>query len=351
MGLDRDRGVALLRAYFPAKGTFGQGTIGFDHIAKDYTNSGTTCGYPTHWMLWRLGCSEKSLVNRYEPDTDFTYTDSANLSKIFHSHAFVNLLTNQSAREQFLSGAIYPKPGDTIFISTGEVMVDVTTTNKDGVKETHQEKRWKEHVYQVLGGKTGSAKGKMTWEVANSGQGEQGKQNAQILDARGVEKRGDAWYDTKDSRQFYGWLDIDKLSAGNAPNVPKDDPLAMHSSDSSAGPPKQDSVIGVWKLDNGQCYMFYKGHRVFRLASSNLQMITEAGFWFPMYGELRVKWPSKMALEVMKINGNFASVQTDLLTHKAVKTLTTGVVMNTFQENRGSGVSDKAQQTTMAGRG
>ena len=350
MGLDRERGVALLRAYFPAKGTFGQGTIGFDHIVKDYTNSGTTCGYPTHWMLWRLGCSEKSLVNRYEPDTDFTYTDGANLSKIFHNYAFVNVLSNKSAREQFLSGAIYPKPGDTIFISTGEVLVDVTTTNKAGVKETHKEKRWKEHVYQVLGGKTGSAKDKMTWEVANSGQGLVGKQEAEILGSRGVEKRGDAWYDTKDSRQFYGWLDIDKLPGGNAPKVPKDDPLAAHSSDSSAGPPTPDSVIGVWSLSNGQCYMFYKGHRVFRLAPGNLQVIIDAGFWYPQYGEIRVKWESKTALDVFRINGTSASVQSEDGNLTAVKTLTSGVVMSSFQESRGGGVSGKGRQTTMAGR-
>ena len=349
MGLDRDRGVALLRAYFPAKGTFGQGTIGFDHIAKDYTNIGTTCGYPTHWMLWRLGCTEKSLVNRYEPDTEFTYTNSENLSKIFHSQAFVNVLSNKSAQEQFLSGAIRPEPGDTIFISTGEVMVDVTTKVGDK-SETHKEKRWKEHVYQVLKWKSGTAKDKIMWEVANSGQGAEGKQSAEILDARGVTYRGGAWYDTNDQRQFYGWLDISKLPAGNAPKVPKDDPLAAHSSDSSAGPPTPDSVIGVWSLSNGQCYMFYKGHRVFRLAPGNLQMIIDAGFWYPQYGEIRVKWESKTALDVFRMNGTFASVQSEEGNLTAVKTLTSGVVMSSFQENRGSGVSGKGRQTTTAGR-
>jgi hypothetical protein len=309
-------------------------------------------------MLWRLGCSEKSLVNRYEPDTDFTYTDSANLSRIFHSHAFVNVLASQSAREQFLSGAIAPKKGDTIFISDGLKMVNVMNRDKKGVpildehkKPTyHQEERYVEHVYQVLSVKGGTARDKIMWEVANSGQGEQGKQSAQIIDGRGVEKRGDAWYDTKDSRQFYGWLDIDKLSAGTAPKVPKDDPLAAHSADSSAGPPAPDNVIGVWSLSNGQCYMFYKGHRVFRLASGNLQMFVDAGFWYPEFGEIRVKWESKTALDVIKIKGDAASVQSEDGNLTAIKTLTTGIVMNTFHENRGSGVSDKARQTTTAGR-
>lgn len=348
MGLDRTRAVQLLTSYFPASGeAFGQGTIGFDHIVKDYGNSGTTCGFPTHWLLWRLGCNDESLVNRYEPDTNLKYTDSQNISKIHNSHAFISL-ENKMNREQFLSGAICPQPGDTLFISDGKKTYEKKVKQKDGSETTTMVTQWDEHVYQVVGDKNGTARDTVKWKVANAGMGERGKQSGKLLPARGVYYSNGEWFDTNDKRKLVGWLNLDRLSAGTAPGSPLWDPLAEVSTSPSDGPPTPANVIGVWKLSTDQYYMFYKGHRVFRVASSNLKMIVESGYWYPSMSKITIKWESLMS-ESMVISGDAAVGQDDFGMYTAVKTITTAHVMSTYHQNRGDSVNDKARQATVAG--
>ena len=69
MGLDRDYVKQLCELYFPVYGKmFPFCTVGMDHICKNFGNLGTTCGYLTHWLLWKAGCWQMELVNRTEPD-------------------------------------------------------------------------------------------------------------------------------------------------------------------------------------------------------------------------------------------------------------------------------------------
>src|SRR5436305_6156829 len=59
--------------------------IGFDHIAKNYgEGAGTTCGFLPHWLLWRLGCRDATLVNRTCRGEGFRFRISENLM-IFQS--------------------------------------------------------------------------------------------------------------------------------------------------------------------------------------------------------------------------------------------------------------------------
>lgn len=54
---------------------------GFDNLAKDYGQGmGTTCGFLPHYLLWRFGCTDSTLVNRSEPQEGFTYRIGENLS-------------------------------------------------------------------------------------------------------------------------------------------------------------------------------------------------------------------------------------------------------------------------------
>jgi hypothetical protein len=55
--------------------------VGFDNLAKDYgQGQGTTCGFLPHWLLWRFGCTDTTLVNRSEPPEGFRYRIGENLS-------------------------------------------------------------------------------------------------------------------------------------------------------------------------------------------------------------------------------------------------------------------------------
>jgi hypothetical protein len=334
MGLDRQQAVQLLTSYFPVTGTFGQGQIGFDHIAKDYGGSGTTCGFPTHWVLWRLSCDDSALVNRYEPDTGFTYTDGENLSKIAGHSAFVRLDNSKNNREQFLNGSIRPRPGDTIFITGGK------KTDAKG------KEKYDEHVYMVIGEPTGSAKDKIEWPVTNSGMGEEGKQKGKIISARGVSRKGGEWKDTLDGRTLLGWLDIDKLNAGTNPNVPSWDFLAAHSLEPSSGPPRAENVIGVWKISkpySDSFYVFYKGHRVFRVASGNLSIFTDKGVWFPQAGKIFIYWESLLA-DGLTIIGESGVGRDDFSSYTALKTMSTAQVMKSYHNNRGIPLNEKTHQ-------
>ncbi len=117
MPLDRDMAVALMQAYLPDAGPDGHGGIAlgsmmFDHIARDY-GSGTTCGFLPHWMLWRLGCSDTSLVNRFEPDGGFHYDNGQNIARLGDHRYFLPLGGRKDA-DALLRGELGPKPGDVV---------------------------------------------------------------------------------------------------------------------------------------------------------------------------------------------------------------------------------------------
>ncbi|MCC7425323.1 MAG: hypothetical protein IT557_00315 [Alphaproteobacteria bacterium] len=99
--------------------------IGFDHIAKDYgQGSGTTCGFLPHWLLWRFGCRDNTLVNRSSPPEGLTYRMGEHLS-IFQPNGYKKIvreswvaLDNEFKTREAANGR-GPKPGDFIIIRGG----------------------------------------------------------------------------------------------------------------------------------------------------------------------------------------------------------------------------------------
>ena len=115
------------------------GQVGFDNLAKDYgQGSGTTCGFLPHYLLWRFGCTDTTLVNRSEPQEGFRYRIGENLS-IFQPQwktrprpSWVAIESREKPPAGSLSGEVLmdkargPQPGDFIIIR-GENWKDKTT--------------------------------------------------------------------------------------------------------------------------------------------------------------------------------------------------------------------------------
>src|SRR5262249_31479690 len=86
-------------------GSFKRGDSNYKVICKNYQPGfGTSCGCLPHWLLWRLGCSDKSLVNRSE--VGYTYRPGQNISIVYNHPK-----TKRSPQAAFL-----PKAGDLILV-------------------------------------------------------------------------------------------------------------------------------------------------------------------------------------------------------------------------------------------
>jgi peptidoglycan hydrolase-like protein with peptidoglycan-binding domain len=100
----------LIDAYVPSD----TGDPRFDEIAQDFGGMGTTCGFLCHWLLWRLGCTNREIVNRKAPG-GFTYRIGQNISRIWNlaKPPFVSALNNSRLQEGFR-----PQLGDIVFIKS-----------------------------------------------------------------------------------------------------------------------------------------------------------------------------------------------------------------------------------------
>ena len=131
--------------------------VGFDNLAKDYgQGQGTTCGFLPHWLLWRFGCSDTTLVNRSEPPEGHHYRIGENLSifqpdgrKGGNKRPSWTKLDKNNTMDLFKG--LGPQPGDPIVIrggywkdkTTGErtldsahimVLLEVVSYSPTGVK-------------------------------------------------------------------------------------------------------------------------------------------------------------------------------------------------------------------------
>jgi hypothetical protein len=173
----RARAVKLLTSYIPC----GPDDARFNEITKDYGGKGTTCGYVTPWLLWRLGSRSDRLINRSEPAEGLTYRPGMNISDIRWQPEFC-----------LYDGKALPRPGDTFFVS-------------DGPSDT-------EHVGLLLEIKSDGA-----WVCAEAGQRDDaGRQCARIVDRRLIGGRL-ARVDGKGTpRILVGWLDLDAAMSAAA---------------------------------------------------------------------------------------------------------------------------------------
>jgi len=315
---DRAGVNSLISSYFPSSGYIRQGMIGFDHIAKDYsTGYGTTCGYLPHWLLWRLGCTDGKLINRYEPDTPFKYRNGKNINNIFAHPAFINLIAVKNNNTRFLEGSIYPKAGDAVII-------------KGAAANT-------EHVFVVLDegswtdGETGS------WHIAQMGQ-KSSSVEAGHATTCAVKYKNGKWM--VGSRWMLGWLDLDRVTFGS--QLFRTDPLPGYSQlpSTTAG-----SMVGVWKVlcdnsSNGWFYMFQKGFRAFWAPLDSPGHLGGGGFWIPQGNSVAIQWDDG-SWESMTVNGAKATGKdASGANWKATRKTGTGAsAINNYSSSTGSPMS------------
>jgi hypothetical protein len=177
----RERALALVNSVVPSD----RGDATFDELAADWTGGGTTCGFLCHWLLYKLGCTDTSLVNRNAPDVGLSYVDGRNISKLYHGAA--SPFVAWSAK----LGRNSPQPGDVVFI------------RGDG--------NTSEHVFVFLSEEV-TADGTY-WNTAEAGQtNDAGKQCArlkrrrQLLIGSTLKVSGNS-----PERNVIGWVDLDLL--------------------------------------------------------------------------------------------------------------------------------------------
>jgi hypothetical protein len=304
MAVDRKLVVPLIEKYFPKDGTLVEpGKIGIDHICKDFIG-GTTCGFLPHWLLWRLGCKDTKLINRYEPDTAFTYKDGADNFTRFSGHSLFTKVafpdTGWGARlkgandEMFLNQTAYPKAGDAVIIQGNK---------KANGDETS-------HIFVILEEPIWDAnvKGKGTWRIAETGQGDVGKSGH--ITTRGFEfKNGRWWVNAKGKaadKWMIGWMNISKLEFG--PPLKNQDYLNTLAG-ASTGDSKK--LFGRWDVtsSNGEkwIYYFFKGFRCFYAYPSNPGELIGEGHWYPNGNEYVIHWNLYAAETVSKVTTTTAT--------------------------------------------
>lgn len=137
--------------------------VGFDNLAKDYGQGfGTTCGFLPHYLLWRFGCRDNTLVNRSAPVEGLSYHISQNLSLFQPGRkqprpSWTALDNEQKTRDAIKPGTL--KPGDFVIIR-GDFWKNKATNVRDIDSS---------HIFVFL--KQVEASGnKVKWRVAQSGQ-------------------------------------------------------------------------------------------------------------------------------------------------------------------------------------
>lgn len=206
--------------------------VGFDNLAKDYGQGmGTTCGFLPHWLLWRFGCRDNTLVNRSSPPEGLTYRIGENLS-IFQPtknqpRPSWTRLDEQKTRDA-ASGKGGPKPGDFVIIRGG-FWVEKSTGKRD---------RDSAHIFVLLdvleaNGKT------VKWRVAQSGVSNNAfQQGAHITTLTGELREGEVLEANTPAkgpnlvfvanilgeepnfpRRVIGYVDLDKVGFGANPST------------------------------------------------------------------------------------------------------------------------------------
>jgi peptidoglycan hydrolase-like protein with peptidoglycan-binding domain len=194
----------LIDAYVPSD----TGDPRFSEIAQDYGGVGTTCGFLCHWLLWRLGCANREIVNRKAPG-GFSYRIAQNISRIWNGGRppFVSTLNNS-----ILQSGGRPQLGDIVFIKT-----DPTIASGAG-----------EHVFVFL--EEVVRDGRVIWKSADAGQknaaGKEGARHVErefiLQGRRGLLRKGNG------ERTIMGWLPLANLQFGPLP-APKSGELTQES--------------------------------------------------------------------------------------------------------------------------
>ena len=196
MKLDSDQVEQMRRSAFFLLDTilpYKDGDANYKVVCKDYGGGGTTCGFLCHWLLWRLGVTDTTRINRAEKG--FTYMPGDNLSRIVQGYAapFV-----KAYGTGVLQSGKRPRTGDICYIYEAP----------KGAQNT-------EHVFCMLR----DAPQAGAWSTAESGQeyGKWGKKRDDRMllpDAKSANIAGNT-----PMRTLMGWLPLEELDYGPPPQA------------------------------------------------------------------------------------------------------------------------------------
>lgn len=164
--------MELLKLYVP----FEPGDAKFKEVCKDFGNSGTTCGFLCHWLMWRLGVRDPSVVNRSEPSDGLKYIPGMNIAMIFRGG---------KAPWRKMKAGDTPEPGDVCLVSNGPPAT--------------------EHVFVFVSQEV-DANGAVFWNTADGGQlAPNGKYVAGKFCRRQLKGT------TLGSKTVWGWIPLKEL--------------------------------------------------------------------------------------------------------------------------------------------
>jgi hypothetical protein len=186
----RSAAMDLLEAYLPCN----TGDPRFAEIAKDFGGMGTTCGYLTGWLLWKLGCVDPRIVNREEPEDGLHYAVGMNIARLVQGAKSMGAWRTLGANGP-------PKPGDLVYYAK-----DPPEIRADGSKN------FKEHVNVAVSCPSGGV-----WRTGDAGRTnmQTGQQMAEFVDRKQF-ANGSIDY-LGGPRQVFGYVDLLAVPYANGP--------------------------------------------------------------------------------------------------------------------------------------
>lgn len=174
----------------------------------------STCGFLPHWLLHRLGCRQKEIINRDDESAGLKYEDGKNLSKLKYGAQKLGAWIPYNPSKT-------PKKGDIVLIQIDALVNGTDPTLKQGSDGTNVGETPKDytsqHVFVFLEetDTSTSTEKKSIWRSADAGQGGVGTQSARIVfrEKKGRKLKADGGL----SRDIVGWVDISKLKYDSAP--------------------------------------------------------------------------------------------------------------------------------------
>lgn len=307
MAAPRDAIVALCKQLLPETKDKNQfihwQEIGFDNIAKDYGEGfGTTCGFLPHWLLWRFGCRDNTLVNRTSPPEGLTYRIGWNISMFTpdgkRTPPSWRTMNEQRTRDA-ASGKGGPKPGDFVVVR-GDYWLNKSTGKKDLDSQ---------HIFVLLD--VVEANGKtVNWRVAQAGQpntaGQEGAQittltgeltEGEVMEAGGKVKGPNLVFG---ERRVIGYCDIDQVGFGAGPG-PKFLQLfdGRFRTSTTNDPAKVNPWFGWYEMTspsgiiplNKPYLLLHRGHEAFKLEKGiGPYFCTARGLWTLTGKNIDIVW-------------------------------------------------------------
>lgn len=205
----RANAVKLAQAWIPAE----YKTARFDAITGVKVGAKvSTCGFWTSFVLYRLGCRDKLIVNRNDPAAGLKYQDGQNIGMLRNGGK------KRGAWMQYASSR-RPEPGDIVLIDDqldtgGKVKKSDGTTFKG--KQTVFSGQ---HVF-MLTARSAQDDGTELWFSADAGLGGIGTQSAGFVTRQFKDGRlFSAKSNDKMGKYVLGWLDISKLEYAAPPDL------------------------------------------------------------------------------------------------------------------------------------